>query len=146
MKLSENGYNFLVAEEGLRLKSYKCQAGIWTIGIGHTKNVQEGDIITNTEAQRFLDEDSEWVERAINRQNLKLNQNQFDALFSLIFNIGDPNFVSSTLLRLIKQNAKRKDVEMAWCRWNKVRLNGELVISRGLNERRRRESNLYFKS
>ena len=146
MELSDNGFYFLVQEEGLKLKAYKCQAGIWTIGIGHTKNVKEGDIITNTEAQNLFDEDSEWVVRAIYRQKLTLTQNQFDALFSLVFNIGEAHFYSSTVLKLIKSGAKRKDIEMYWKAWNKARINGELVISKGLSERRKREVELFYKS
>ena len=145
MQLSENGYNFLVSQEGLKLTAYKCQAGIWTIGVGHTKNVKQGDVITNTQAHKLFDEDSEWVERAVNRSGLVLNQNQFDALFSLIFNIGEPNFKASTLYRLLKEDVKRKDIEMAWCRWNKARINGELQISKGLDTRRKKEVELFFK-
>ena len=146
MELSDNGFYFLVESEGLKLKAYKCQAGVWTIGIGHTKNVKEGDVITNTEAQKLFDLDSEWVDNAIKRSGLTLNQNQYDALFSLIFNIGESHFYSSTLLRLLKQGGvKRKDIELSWKAWNKARINGELKISRGLDERRKKEVELFFK-
>ena len=144
-ELSDNGYNFLVAQEGLKLTAYKCSAGIWTIGIGLTKNVKQGDVINNTQAQFFFDEDSIWVTKTILYTKLSINQNQFDALFSLIFNIGSNKFISSTLLRLLKDGAKRKDIETAWSMWNKIRDNGELKISKSLSDRRKREIELFYK-
>ena len=127
------------------MTAYKCSAGIWTIGIGHTKNVKQGDVINNTQAQFFFDEDSIWVTKTILYTKLSINQNQFDALFSLIFNIGSNKFISSTLLRLLKDGAKRKGIETAWSMWNKIRDNGELKISKSLSDRRKREIELFYK-
>ena len=47
--------------------------------------------------------------------------------------------------KLLKEGAKIKDIEMAWCRWNKARINGELQISKGLDLRRKREVELFYK-
>ena len=50
MEISKNGIELIKRFEGCRLTSYKCPAGIWTIGYGHTANVKQGDIITKEKA------------------------------------------------------------------------------------------------
>ena len=49
MKISDKGIKLIKEFEGLRLEAYKCPAGVWTIGHGHTKGVMEGDKITDEE-------------------------------------------------------------------------------------------------
>ena len=99
MIISKNGLDLIKHFESLQLKAYKCSANVWTIGYGHTKNVKEGDRISQDQANCFLMQDLYSVERAIVRLvKVKLNQNQFDALCSLIFNIGISTFNTSTLL------------------------------------------------
>lgn len=86
--------------EGLRLKSYQDSVGVWTIGYGHTKGVTQGDTITEAKADMFLREDVKDAEDCVNQNvTVSLNQNQFDALVSFVFNLGSGNFTSSTLLR-----------------------------------------------
>ena len=99
MKTSRNGLELIKRHEGCRLTSYKCLAGIWTIGYGHTgRDVVPGMTITSLQAEELLMKDVRWAEDAINQENLPLNQNQFDALVSFVYNIGAVNFRSSTLL------------------------------------------------
>ena len=88
--------------EGLRLSAYKCQAGVWTIGYGHTKAVTKGDVITEEKAEELLLDDLSIFEKGVSSLvKVELNENQFSALVSLAFNIGLGNFQKSTLLRLI---------------------------------------------
>lgn len=87
--------------EGLRLVAYlPTKDDVWTIGYGHTKGVKKGDVITKAQAEAFLEEDLAWVNNAI-RRNVKvpLNQNQWDALGSWVYNLGETNLKKSTLLK-----------------------------------------------
>lgn len=88
--------------EGCRLKAYRCPAGVWTIGYGHTSEVREGQWITQDQAESLLKEDLVEFARYINKMvTVPLNQNQFDALVCFCYNIGPGNFKGSTLLRLL---------------------------------------------
>ncbi len=102
MKLSVNGMNHIKNWEGLRLKAYKCPAGVWTIGYGHTgPDVKPGGTITQAQADALLDKDTDDAESAVNTLvKVPLSQNQFDALVSFVFNTGIGSFKNSTLLRL----------------------------------------------
>ena len=76
--------------EGLHLTAYRCPAGIWTIGWGHTAMVREGQQISEEQAEAFLQEDLGYVANtliSILPSTVVLNQNQFDALCSLGFNL-----------------------------------------------------------
>jgi len=99
MKISENGIKLIKQCEGLRLEAYKCPGGVWTIGFGHTKNVHAGDIITKEQAEELLKKDVKSAEYYVNKEvKRELNQNQYDALVSFVFNIGSVKFRCSTLL------------------------------------------------
>lgn len=125
--------------ESLQLKAYKCSANVWTIGYGHTKNVKEGDRISQDQANCFLMQDLYSVERAIVRLvKVKLNQNQFDALCSLIFNIGISAFNKSTLLAKLNTGDYVGAAEQ-FRRWNKV----NNVVMAGLVRRRQAEEDLF---
>lgn len=100
MRTSHKGIDLIKRFEGLRLKAYKCPAGVWTIGYGHTNNVRPDDIITEQEALELLLIDLKQFEGAINQLVLKtLNQSQYDACISFVFNVGIGNFKKSTLLK-----------------------------------------------
>ena len=77
--------------EGLRTKAYKCPAGVWTIGVGHTGNVHEGDTITRDQAMEIFAKDIRKFEDYVTVTGLTLTQNQFDALVSFAFNCGPGN-------------------------------------------------------
>lgn len=112
MRLSQNGVNFIKSHEALRLKAYQDSKGVWTIGWGHTKNVHPGDVITREQAEQFIRDDFAWVERTLNadlvtgRDKPLVTQNEFDALCSLVFNIGSNAYLESTVRRKIKQGDK----------------------------------------
>ena len=91
MKTSEKGKALIREFESLRLEAYRCPAGVLTIGYGHTAGVKEGDRIDKRRAEYFLDKDLEDVEAVINRECPGVNQSQFDALASFVFNLGERN-------------------------------------------------------
>lgn len=140
MKIGYKGIELIKSFEGLYLKAYKCPAGIWTIGYGHTKGVKEGQQITASQAEEFLREDVAQFERDVLKQNLRLTQNQFDALVSFVFNVGGGNFLKSTLLRKAKVNSNDPTIKNEFLRWNKAA--GKVLP--GLTRRRQAEADLYF--
>lgn len=145
MKTSEKGIELIASHEGLQLKAYKCPAGVWTIGYGHTRGVKQGDVITKAQALEFLKEDVKDAENAVNKHLLNLNQNQFDALVSFVFNVGAGNFQSSTLLKKAKVNPNDKTISAEFEKWNKARdAAGTLIVLMGLARRRKEESEWYF--
>ena len=139
MIISKNGLDLIKQFESLQLKAYKCSANVWTIGYGHTKNVKEGDRISQDQANCFLMQDLYSVERVIvHLVKVKLNQNQFDALCSLIFNIGISAFKKSTLLAKLN-NGDYIGAAEQFRRWNKV----NNVVMAGLVRRRQAEEDLF---
>ena len=140
MKASGKAYSLIQQSEGLRLSSYRCPAGVWTIGYGHTAGVTEGMTITVEEANEFLRQDIVFAEDVINAQGLTLRQCQFDALVSLVFNIGGSAFRRSTLLKKIRVNPDDNSIMDEFLRW--VYSRGKVLP--GLQRRRLAEMKLYF--
>jgi lysozyme len=141
MKISQSGILLIKSVEGFRAKEYLCPAGLPTIGYGHVickgENYQNG--ITDKEACELLEKDCHFAEEAVNALGIKLNQNQFDALVSFIYNIGLGGFKVSTMKRkLIKDDmpAAAKEFE----KW--VYVNGGK--SNGLIRRRKLEKELFL--
>ena len=99
--LQFTAFDELKKHEALRLKAYlPTKKDVWTIGYGHTKTARKGMKITEEQALQLLDKDVEWAEEAVrDLVKVNLNQNQFNALVSFVFNIGATNFRKSTLLR-----------------------------------------------
>ncbi|AFZ34651.1 glycoside hydrolase family 24 [Stanieria cyanosphaera PCC 7437] len=101
---SKAGINFIKLWEGLRLKAYRCPAGKWTIGYGTTKGVKAGQEITQREAESLLRNDLVVFEDATrNLVKVQLSQNQFDALVSFVYNVGEGAFAKSTLLQVLNE-------------------------------------------
>ena len=141
MKISEKGLALIKKHEGLRTEAYKCPAGIWTIGYGHTGKVKATDKITEAEAEQLLAEDAETAGKTVSTLVKKpLNQNQFDALVSFVFNLGCRNFAGSTLLRRINRNPQDNAIREEFARW--VYSKGQRLD--GLVKRRLDECELYF--
>ena len=145
MKTSSQGIQLIKDFEGLHMEAYRCPAGVLTIGYGHTRNVREGQKITLEQAETYLKEDLLWVEKCLNNSGLILNQNQFDALASFIYNIGEKKFLNSTLFRYALKNAGDSMIQQEFLKWNKARVNGILKSLPGLTRRRTAETQLYFK-
>ena len=140
MKTSPKGIALIKEFEGLRLKAYKCPGGVWTIGYGHTAGVKPGMVITKAQAEEYLKADLIAFERYLNGLGLALNQNQFDALISFIYNVGTGNFSNSTLLRKVRANPQDNSIMDEFLRW--VYSKGRVLP--GLQRRRLAEMKLYF--
>ena len=140
MKTSPKGIALIKEFEGLRLKAYLCPGGVWTIGYGHTAGVKPGMVITKAQAEEYLKADLIAFERYLNGLGLALNQNQFDALISFIYNVGTGNFSSSTLLRKVRANPQDNSIVDEFLRW--VYSKGRVLP--GLQRRRLAEMKLYF--
>ena len=94
--ISAAGIALIKRFEGCRLTAYKCSAGVWTIGYGHTSGVHSGQAITQAQADALLRQDLEKFERYVNSTayvpiTAQLNDNQFAALVSFAFNCGQGN-------------------------------------------------------
>lgn len=140
MILSTAGVELIKSLEGLSLKSYKDIAGIWTIGYGHTREVKEGDFITKEKALFYLQKDLQWVEKTIKEKvHISLSQSQYDALSSLVYNIGEKAFIASTLLRKLN-NGEVLKVADEFLRWIYA---GKKVLP-GLLRRRQLERKLFL--
>ena len=133
--------------EGLRLQSYlPTKDDKWTIGYGHTKTAHRGMVITEERAEQLLRQDIVWVEDVIARLvKVKLNQNQYDALASLIFNIGEGNFSKSSVLRELNEGNYQAAAD-AFRMWNKQRskTTGKMNTLKGLTKRREEERQLFL--
>ena len=80
---------FVKGWEGFRAKAYQCTSGIWTLGYGHTADVEPDDVVTNYEAEDWLRQDLQFTaDRLAPYINVKVTKGQFIALTSLAFNIG----------------------------------------------------------
>ena len=123
--------------EGLRLEAYRCPAGVWTIGYGHTAGVSEGMKVTETEAERLLEEDLKPVLAVLPSG---LNVNRRAALASFVFNVGIGAFNRSTLRRMVVDNADNPRIADELARW----CYGGGKVLPGLVARRRAEAELYF--
>ena len=139
MQISKEGLALIKFFEGCELEAYKCPAGVWTIGYGHTKDVKEGDRINKDEANHLLEEEMIEYESYVNDMvEVPLQQNQFDALCSWVFNLGPKNLSESSLLRVLNDQ-KYDEVPQQIKRWNKA--NGEVL--NGLIRRREAEALLF---
>ncbi len=145
MRVSENGLGLIKLFEGLRLEAYQDIAGIWTIGYGHTgPDVQEGMRISERDAEEILKTDLKSREAAVGRLvKVSLNQNEFDALVSFIFNIGETGFKNSTA-RARLNGGDRLGAAQALTWWNKATVNGVLREVLGLTRRRASERALFL--
>ena len=137
MKISSKGVSLIKSFEGCRLKAYKCPAGVWTIGYGHTAGVKSGDTITQETADDYLRNDLAKYEKAVMNYDgiYHFNQNQFDALVSFTYNCGVGN------LKNLTQSGKRTLAQIS----TKLPLYNKAggVVLRGLQRRRAAEKELF---
>jgi len=136
------------AHEGIRLKAYlPTPNDVWTIGYGHTSTAHKGMVITHIKAEALLRGDLKWVEDAIAEHvQVPLSQPQFDAVASLIYNIGATGFSKSTVCRRINASDFEGAAD-AFLMWNKQRnrRTGKLEVLRGLTKRRQVERAMFLK-
>ena len=144
--VSEDGIKLLIEFEGEVLSVYKDPVGLPTLGVGHLvtpaekSNYPVGKRITRAESRAFLRRDVERFENCIN-ENVKvpITQNQFDALLSLAFNIGEAGFKRSSVLRHLN-NRKFEKAANAFLAWNKA--DGQVLP--GLTRRRNAERSVFL--
>lgn len=136
--------NILIAKikefEGFRSQVYKCPAGVWTIGYGHTVDVKPGDKISEAEAERLLRKDLIHYEAFVESLRVSKKQEKFDALVDFAYNVGCAALEESTLLKKIRACRPDKEIRAEFMRWvysNKKKMPG-LVI------RRKWEADRYF--
>lgn len=141
MQLSEKGKTLIKKYEGLKLSAYKCPAGVWTIGYGHTAGVYAGQKITQKQADEIFDKDIKQFEDAVNSLvKVPLKQGQFDALVSFVYNVGKTAFANSTLLKMLNSGNYSGAGEQ-FNRW--VFAGGKKLV--GLVKRREEEKELFLK-
>lgn len=138
MKTSESTIKQIGEFEGCKLTAYKCPAGVWTIGYGHTTGVYEGMKITKAQAIQFLKEDLSRFETHVMSFDKRYHwtQNEFDAMVSFSFNLGSIN-------QLTNEGARTKETIA-----EKMLLyvNGGGKELPGLVRRRKWEHDLFCKS
>lgn len=137
MTTNEAGLKLIKSFERCRLSAYKCPAGKWTIGYGHTRNVKPGDKITLEQADAYFRSDLKTSEKTVREkcEHLHLNSNEFSALVSFTFNCGSGN-----LSKLIAKRTKPVIAEKILL-YNKA---GGKVLA-GLVGRRQAERALFIK-
>lgn len=147
MKISDAGLSLIRTFEGLRTSAYKCPAGIWTIGYGHTSNVTKDMLITQKEAECLLLSDLAYFEKAVTNlvKEGSCTQSQFDALVCFAFNVGVGSLAASTLLKKFKAG----DIQGAadeFLRWNKAASpdTRKKIEVKGLTLRRQAERRLFL--
>ena len=144
MRTSGAGIRHIREFEGERLKAYKCSAGVWTIGVGHTSaagepTVVEGMTITANESAAILARDLAAFELGVERMlKVDVSQNQFDVLVSFAFNCGLGALKKSTLLKRVNEG-KFDAVPAELMKWTKA--GGKEVA--GLVRRRRAEAKMW---
>ena len=138
MKTSQRGINLIKQFEGVRLTAYKCPAGVYTIGYGHTRGVTRGMKITEEEASAYLTADLLNSEKAVERYDsvYHWNQNEFDALVSFTFNCGATN------LRALLRNGRRNRSQIAETLPLYRKAGGKVL--KGLERRRAAEKALFL--
>lgn len=136
MKTSQKGIDLIKKYEGCVLTAYKCPAGVYTIGYGHTEGVYPGQKITREDAEAFLKKDLKRFEDHVNDYNKKynFNQNQFDALVSFAYNIG--------CIDQLTQNGTRSKYQIADMMLEYIKAGGTVLP--GLINRRREERQLFI--
>lgn len=144
MKTGETGLNLIKGYEGLRMSAHYAPTEEWTVGYGHTSSARHGMSVSENDADRLLRQDVGSIESVLaDTVRAPLNQNEFDALTSLVFNIGEENWRRSTVLRKLNEGDKlaaARSFEI----WTKARVNGELVTLDGLVRRRAAEKSLFL--
>lgn len=138
MNINNDGLSIIKESEGLRLKAYKCPAGVWTIGYGHTgKDVKKGMVITEEKATELLKRDIARFERHVSAYDkiYHFTSNEFSALVSFAFNLGSITGLTKNGTRTKQQIANKM---LEYCYAGGKKLNG-------LYKRRQEERKLFLK-
>ena len=138
LKTGQAGLSLIKQFEGCRLTAYKCPAGVWTIGYGHTAGVKQRQKITQEQADGLLTEDLQKYEKKVDKYDgrYRWNQNEFDALVSFAFNVGSIDQLTANGTR------SRAVIAEKILLYNKA---AGKVLS-GLTKRRKAEQELFLKT
>ena len=140
MKSSELLINKIIEFEGCKLQAYKCPAGVWTIGVGHTKGVKQGQTITKAQAMTLLKGDLLPCENYVNNLGVCKTQGEFDALVDFTFNLGTAALGRSTLLKYIRAKKPEQYIREEFAKW----VNSKGMRLKGLVIRRAWEADRYY--
>ena len=140
MKASELLLNKIIDFEGCKLTAYKCPAGVWTIGVGHTKGVKQGQTITKAQAMSLLKGDLLPCENYVNNLGVCKTQGEFDSLVDFTFNLGTAALGRSTLLKYIRAKKPEQYIREEFAKW----VNSKGMRLKGLVIRRQWEADRYF--
>ena len=124
--------------EGFRAEAYKCPAGVWTIGYGHTGGVKKGQRVSPARAEELLLADLRSAEESVSRLGVARTQGQYDALVDITFNCGDMS--KSTLVRKIREGAGKDEITKEFMKW--VHSDGKVLP--GLMKRRAWDADRFF--
>lgn len=139
-----NLIEFLKSFEGCRLNAYQDSAGIWTIGYGHTAAwVKKGLVIGQEYAEQLLTEDSAHAAAYVAALVDKPIGARYTAMVSLCFNIGRGSFLTSSVLKFHRARAFQAAAN-SFLMWDKAHVDGQLVVVKGLLNRRERERDFYL--
>jgi len=151
MNINQSGLDLIKSFEGLELKAYLDSVRIPTIGYGTTvypstylsgRTVKLGDTITKEQAESFIKYDVDQKAKAVRRLvTVNLNDNQFSALVSFAYNLGEGALKTSTLLKRVNMNPNDPKIKDEFAKW--INAGGKPL--EGLKRRRQAESDLYFK-
>lgn len=153
MQISKKGLEIIKDFEGFYSHSYLDVASIWTIGYGTIKypsgvKVQSKDICNEEQAIRWLEfevnEKSAYFNQVIQKINLELNQNEYDALVSFLYNVGIGKCYKGTTMGdaiYSKDKTKIADAFLVYCKYRKL---GIKLTSKGLLNRRKKERELFL--
>lgn len=140
MKSTHSLIEHIKQSEGFKPKAYKCPAGIWTCGYGHTRGVTAATSCTPSAAEEWLRQDLAPIEAHLSTISALDTQSKFDACADFCFNLGISNFNTSTLLRKIRQRAPEAEIRAEFMRW--VYGGGKRLP--GLVRRRQWEADRFF--
>ena len=139
MKASDLLIEKMIEFESLRLTSYKDSVGVWTIGVGHTNGVRQGQTITKEQAMTLLKGDLLPCENFVNSIKEIDTQGKFDALVDFAFNLGVGALKDSTLLKRIRNKESETLIKNEFMKW--IHAGGR--VEKGLVKRRNWEAMRY---
>lgn len=117
MQSSTELISHIKASEGYRSRAYRCPAGVYTCGYGHTKGVTARTTCNKSTADRWLREDLAPCEAFCSAIPQIDTQGKFDACVDFCFNCGINAFRSSTLFKLIRSKAPADRVQSEFRKW-----------------------------
>lgn len=146
LQVSRKGFDLIQSFEGFRAKAAKLKDGGFTVGFGHKTTARDGMVVNREQAEELLRWDIAPIEDAI-RQNVfaPMNQNQFDALASFVFNIGIEEFKASEVLKHLNQGEFiSAAIELG--AWRRAHINGQQIVVDALVRRRTQEAALFLET